>query len=388
MVRRYIKNSLVRGCVQMVRRPMYILLMVIMPLLCAWFLMDLMKTGSVERVPVGIVDLDDSGISRQVSRRLGAFQQVDIKWRYHNFEDARQALMRGDIYGFFFIPEDFEESALGGRQPMLSYYVNYAYYAPASMQFKGFKTISVLGNAGVVQTMLRMVGMRDGEIMSALQPVSTHVHMLSNPFTNYNFYLSTSFVPCFFALFVLLVTAFSIGMELKSGLCRQWLRTSGNDMWLAIVGKLLPQLLLFTVVGWTIQFMMYRVYDLPLNCPPSHMLLAMPLFVLANQGFAVMMFCVAPNFRYGTTVCTLLGMLSFSFCGFSLPAESIYPWVQSISYIVPVKYYFMLSVDQAVNGLDLYYSRYYYVALIVFAVAPFLLLWRLKRECENPVYVP
>ena len=36
---------------------MYFLLIVIMPLLCSWFLMDLIKTGSVQRVPVGIVDL-------------------------------------------------------------------------------------------------------------------------------------------------------------------------------------------------------------------------------------------------------------------------------------------------------------------------------------------
>ena len=36
---------------------MYFLLIVIKPLLCCWYLMDLIKGGSVERVPVGIVDL-------------------------------------------------------------------------------------------------------------------------------------------------------------------------------------------------------------------------------------------------------------------------------------------------------------------------------------------
>ena len=137
-----------------------------------------------------------------------------------------------------------------------------------------------------------------------------------------------------------------------------------------------------------IQFLMYRVYGLPLNCNPWNMILAMPLFVLANQGFALLMMCIAPNFRYGTTLCTLLGMLSFSFCGFSLPAESMYPWVDALGYTVPVKYYFMLSIDQALNGVPIYYSRFYYVALMVFVVLPWPLQWRLKRECINPVYVP
>ena len=118
------------------------------------------------------------------------------------------------------------------------------------------------------------------------------------------------------------------------------------------------------------------------------MILAMPLFVLANQGFALLMMCIAPNFRLGTTLCTLLGMLSFSFCGFSLPEEAMYPWVRAIGYVVPIKYYFLLSIDQALNGIPFYYSRYYYAALIVFVALPWPLLWRLKRECIKPIYVP
>jgi ABC-2 type transporter. len=388
MILRYIGQSFKRGCVQLVRRPMYFLLIVIMPLLCSWYLMDLIKGGSVERVPVGIVDLDNSSLSRQVSRTLNGFQQVNICRRYSNFADARDAVQRGEVLGFFLIPEYLEEEALGGRQPVVSYYVNYSYYAPASMQYKGFKTMSMLANGAIVQTALRTVGVSNEKIASTLQPIQTHVHALNNPFTNYNYYLNSTFVPCFLSLFILLVTAFSLGLELKSGLSRQWLRTSGNSMFLALVGKLVPQTVLFTVVGWFIQWMMYRCYDFPLNCNPWNMLSAMFLLVVANQSFVVLMYCFVPNFRYGTMLCTLLGMVSFSFTGFSLPQEAMYPWVEALGFVVPVKYYFLIMVDQALNGIDLYYSRYYYAALIGFTVLPMLLSWRLKKECLNPVYVP
>ena len=384
----YIGNSFKRGCIQLVRRPMYFLLMVIMPILCCWFLMDLMKEGSVQRVPVGIVDLDDSGLSRKLSRTLNGFQQVNIQRRYRDFAQARDAVQRGEVLGFFFIPEDFEERALGGRQPVVSYYVNYAYYAPASMQYKGFKTISLLANGGVVQTALQTVGLRNEQISAALQPYQTHVHMPGNPYLNYNYYLNESFVPCFFALFILLVTAFSLGSEFKAGLTRQWLRRSGDSMFVALLGKLLPQAVLFTVVGWFIQWIMYYCFHFPLNCNPWNMLLAMPLLVLANQSFAVLMFGFAPNFRYGTMLCTLLGVVSFSFCGFSLPQESLYNWVNVLGWVMPIKYYFLITVDQAVNGIDLYWSRYYYAALIGYLFLPMLLMWRLKKECMNPVYVP
>ena len=388
MIRKYIWDSFKRGCIQLVRRPMYFLLIVIMPLLCCWFLMDLIKDGSVQNVPVGIVDLDNSSLSRRISRNLNGFQQVNICQRYNNFAEARDAVQRGEVLGFFLIPDNLEEDALGGRQPIVSYYVNYAYYAPASMQYKGFKTISMLVNGGIVQTAMRTVGLRDESIESALVPYQTHVHMISNPFTNYNYYLNSTFVPCFLSLFILLVTAFSIGIELKSGLSRQWLRISGNSMFLALVGKLMPQTVLFTAVGWFIQWMMYRCFDFPLNCNPWNMLLAMFLLVVANQSVAVLFFSFVPNFRYGTMLCTLLGMVSFSFSGFSLPQESMYPWVTALGYVMPIKYYFLIMVDQALNGIDLYYSRIYYAALIGFTILPMLLSWRLKKECLNPVYVP
>lgn len=118
------------------------------------------------------------------------------------------------------------------------------------------------------------------------------------------------------------------------------------------------------------------------------MMSAMFLFVLANQGWAIFAMCVVPNFRYGSTLCTLFGMLSFSFCGFSLPQESLYPWVEAIGFVMPVKYYFLISIDQALNGIDLYFSRMYYLALLGFSFLPLLLIWRLKNECRHPVYVP
>ena len=388
MIAKYIGNSFKRGCVQLVRRPMYFLLIVIMPILCCWFLMDLIKSGSVQNVPVGIVDLDNSSMSRRISRNLNGFQQVSIRNRYNNFAEARDAVQRGEVFGFFLIPDYLEEEALGGRQPVVSYYVNYAYYAPASMQFKGFKTISLLVNGGIVQTALRTVGLRDERIESALVPYQTHLHMPGNPFINYNYYLNSTFVPCFLSLFILLVTAFSLGAELMTGLSRQWLKTSGDSMFVALLGKLVPQTVLFTAVSWFIQWMMFRCYDFPLNCNPWNMLMAMFLLVVANQSFAVLIFCFVPNFRYGTMLCTLLGMVSFSFSGFSLPQEAMYPWVEALGFTTPIKYYFLIMVDQALNGIDLYYSRYYYAALLGFTILPMLLSWHLKKECLNPVYVP
>lgn len=387
MLGQYFKNSMKRGLVSLVRRPLLLIMMVAMPLLCAWFLLDLMNPGRVSRVPVGIVDLDNSSISRNLTRNLGSMNSVSIE-AYSNFDEAKDAVQSGKIMGFFYIPADFSSKALSGRKPKLSYYINYAWYTPASTQYQGFKTITVLANGAIAKTALETVGLPEGKISASLQPIAMHVHEIGNPWTNYSYYLNMSFVPCLFALFVLLVTAFSIGTELKYGTSREWLRTAGNSIEVAVTCKMLPQTVIFWAVGLMVQFLMFKVYGMPLNGNPWHMITAMLLFVLANQGLALAIMCMVPNFRYGSTLCTLFGMLSFSFCGFSLPQESMYPWVEAIGFVMPVKYYFLISVDQALNGIPLYYSRVYYAALLAFTLLPWGVTWHLRNECREPVYVP
>lgn len=66
----------------------------------------------------------------------------------------------------------------------------------------------------------------------------------------------------------------------------------------------------------------------------------------------------------------------------------MFPWVAPLGYLMPIKYYFLISTDQALNNLPLYYSRFYYVALIAFTLLPLPLIGRLKREAADPVYVP
>ena len=83
-----IKNSLNRGFAQLIKRPIYVIMMIVVPLLCTFFLLSLMHRGSVAHAPVGVVDLDNSSLSRKLVRNMNAFQQVDVKGNYLTFEHA------------------------------------------------------------------------------------------------------------------------------------------------------------------------------------------------------------------------------------------------------------------------------------------------------------
>lgn len=380
--------SLRRGIMTLCSRRIYIFMMVIVPLGCAFFFLNLMNEGLPLKVPVGMVDMDHSALSRRIGRSLNASELVDISVDCESFHAAIDKVRSGEIFGFFYIPTNFQEKALGGRTPTLSFYSNMTVFVPGTLTFKGFKTIAVSTSGGIVQTTLTSTGLDNGTVGSLIMPLRTDVHPISNPWTNYSIYLSQSFLAGMIALLVLLVTSFSICQELKHGTSPQWLATSRGSMTLALAGKLLPQSVVFISVGVAIQAIMFQYLHFPLNCPSWHMILAMVLLVLSSQAFAVVIVEILPNLRLSMSICSLVGILCFSIAGFSFPVENMYGSVGIFSYIVPIRYYFLIYIDQALNGHPLYYSRIYYIVMLAILLVPVLGLRRLRNRCLNPIYVP
>ncbi len=380
--------TIVREMKILVSRPIYVLCMVGALLFCSIFMFSLMHQGLPHKIPVAIVDHDQTASSQNFTRQLGALESVDVRYKLNSFTEAREMMQMGEIFGFLIIPDKFEAKALAGRQPEISFYTNNAYYIPASLLYKSFKTMSVLASGAVVRQVLLASGAEDSQIMAKLQPIATDMHALGNPWINYSVYLNNSFLPGLLQLMILIVTVFSIGSEMKHATSREWLRTADNSIIIAITGKLLPQTIIFFSMGLLYLAMLYGYLHFPMQGNIWHMIFAMFLLVIASQSFAVIIMSFAPSLRIGLSAAGLVGVLSLSIAGFSFPVPAMYLPFQAMSYVLPVRHYFLIYVDQALNGIPLYYSRMNYVALILFAVASTPLLPRLKKALIRQIYVP
>lgn len=90
-----------------------------------------MADGLPTKLPAGLVDEDDTHITHTLTQILGSFEETRFVAHYPNFGEARKAVQRGEIYGFFYIPKGLTEEAVANRQPRVSFYTNEAYYVPA-----------------------------------------------------------------------------------------------------------------------------------------------------------------------------------------------------------------------------------------------------------------
>ena len=380
-------NTVKRELRRIVSHPMYVFGVLIIPAFIAFFMLDFLKEGLPTRVPCVVVDLDRTDMSRSVIQTLDALESAKVIDVCNSYTEAQNAVKRGDAMGFFVIPENFSRDALSFRSPQISLYSNFAYLIPGTFVFKGMLTTANLAKGALAKGLLESAGVPEESVNVSLMPIENHMHPLNNPQLNYNIYLSNSFIPCGLALMILIMTAYCICSEIKHGTSVEWLKGAHNSLFIALIGKLLPYTVLYSIMGVAFSTVMYWYIGFPMQAGALQLVLTMILFVMATQAFGVTLCMVIPNLRFALSAASLLGILSFSLAGFSFPAENMYKGVEIFSWLLPIRYYFLIYVDQFFNGIDLYYSRYYYAALLAFLLVPFVLWKPLKKMCLDPVYI-
>ena len=105
-------DSSTRELKRMVSRPIYFITTVLVMVFCFVFFLTFFDEGQPDKMPIGIVDMDNSSLSRQLIRNIDATQQAKVVMKLGSYKEAREEMQRGNIYGFVEIKRDFAKKAL------------------------------------------------------------------------------------------------------------------------------------------------------------------------------------------------------------------------------------------------------------------------------------
>ncbi len=369
-------------------RPLFLFTMIVAPVLCAIFFTTLMGDGLPTKLPAGMVDEDNTHITRIVGRIIGSMEETDIVARYPNFSEAREAVQRGEIYGFFYIPRGLTEEAIAQRQPKLSFYTNDAYFVPGTLLMKDLRYASELAGLALTRENLYARGATERQAMGIIQPIVIETHPLNNAHLDYSVYLSNILWPGIMILLVMLSTTYTIGLEWKRGTQKKLYDMSGCSSTVALVGKLLPQTVLFSLMFVFCNVLFYRYLQFPCNSGIVPMMLLGIITVLASQAFGVFLFgAFIGQMRLSMCLCSLWGILSFSLAGFTYPVTAMDGMLQKMSWLFPLRHYYLIYVNQALDGNSVAYVWQSVVSLLLFLLLPCLVLWRYRAAFLKYKYV-
>ena len=363
----------------MFARPLYMFASVGVMLMSTLFFLTLMKGGSAENMPVAVVDLDQTTLSRRLIHEMQATPSVDIQLVTNSYPEARKAMQQGKIYGIFVIPDGFYRDLVAFKRPRMDFYVTNAYTVGGNTAYKQMLTMVNLTSGAFQREVLRKKGMTDDVIMHRIQPLAVEGHMVANPWSNYSVYLVSTILPGILGLVCLMLTIFAIGFELKMRTSHAWLRAAGGNYTVAMIGKLVPYTVMYLILGVGCHLILYHYAGFPVNGSQVRLMFGLLLFIFAMEALGICLIGLLPTLRDALSIGSLYSMLGFSLSGFTYPQMSMLPPVRAVSYLEPLRHYYLIYVNEALMAAPVTASLPYALALTGFMLAALLVAPRLHR---------
>jgi ABC-2 type transport system permease protein len=184
-------------------------------------------------------------------------------------------------------------------------------------------------------------------------------------------------------IFVVMVTVFAIGTELKHATSREWMAAGNDSVGAALLGKVLPITAVMFLISLVMLVINFKIVGTPLNGSLPVILVGTLLFILSYQSISVLIVALLANLRLSLSIGGGYSVLAFTFSGLTFPIMAMWEPMRWVSKIFPFTFYTDIFVDQMLRGTPWVYSLPDLGYMMLFIVLPLLCLPRLKRVCTE-----
>ena len=330
-----------------------------------------------------VLDQDNTTLSRKAVQMIDDTPTAMVAYGIQGMDEGERLMREGKVMAIVQIPSFFEKNILSNSQTHIENYVSGTNITVNGLLSKDIQTAVTTFTAGIQLQLLTKQGLSEKQAMAQLMPVRFSRHVLFNPYINYGYYLSPSFMPMMLLIFVVMVTVFTIGTELKHATAREWIDTANGSVGAALTGKILPVTVIMFLMSLVMLLIIFKVVGVPLNGSLTVILLGTLLFILSYQAIAVFIVSLLSNLRLSLSIGGGYSVLAFTFSGLTFPIMAMWEPMQWVSKIFPFTFYTDIFVDQMLRGTPWVYSLPDLCYMSLFIVLPLLCLPRLKRVCTE-----
>lgn len=305
------------------------------PLLYGIVLASIYAHKRINEIPVGLVDMDGSALSRKAARWADATENIDIYRSYDNPARAQSALVSGEIHGFIYIPKDFSRDIKRGGEARLRVAADYANVVVANPILLAASDTAGALSAEEFYGLAARHGLVRRRIENLNQLVRVDVRPIFNPQMNYSDFFIPGLIFVVLQQIILVGLAFTVAEERQSRKVGEVYRLAGGRPGALIAGKAAPYILINFGTSLFFIFGLLPRFDLRPQSGIPEVLVFTLLFVVCTAAFGLV---VSSFFR--RTVDAFLALMFFSMpaflvSGFSWPSYTM-PWfVQAVSLPIP-----------------------------------------------------
>jgi ABC-2 type transport system permease protein len=352
------------------RRPFLVFLTTILPLSLMALLTAVFSAGLATRLPIGVLDLDGSELSRTIIRLVDATPDAAVTERVGELAEGRRMILAGRIQGLLMLPRNLERDVISGRRPEVVFFYNTQMMTAGNLVLRGINAAVPSAAAGIRVSLRTAQGQPGDAAQASLAPIPVQTSPLFNPTLNYVHFLLAALLPSLLQIVIVTTSAYSVGLDVETRHRLRTLRRLGGGLWPAMAGKLLPYTLLFLIVLGLSDAVLFGIYELPLRGHREVLLLAAVLFILACQLIGTLLALVLKPMASAVSIGALLTSPAFGFMGIGFPRIGMNAFAFGWGALLPGTWYLTARIDQTVRGtpLDLSWKPVFILAAFVVAL--------------------
>lgn len=330
----------------------YVFTTLIGPLISFVILLSIFSSGVPHNIPVGVVDMDNTNLSRKISMWIGATQEVSVAMHLSNQEEAYRQMAEGKLDAVIIIPEDTEKNILKGIGQQVPVFVNNTNLLKGGYLQKGiYKALATLSGGIKLQVAMKS-GLPESKAKAKIQPVRLQQHILFNPFGNYSYFLLSALLPLMVVVFTLLSNVFAIGTEVREGTGPEWLELANGSLIVGLAGKLLPYTVLLSIATLVMNVVLFVQMGTPLRGNFAFIVMGELGMIITYQLLAVLLVAVTANLRLALSLASAYSMMALTFSGLTFPQFAMPLAAKIFSYLFPFTQWVKIFISQAIRGED------------------------------------
>lgn len=309
----------------------FIIVPIVYPLLYSW----IYNNEVVKEVPVAVVDLSHSQLSRQFIRQCDASPDVRVAYYAEDLDDAQSLISRQVVKGVYLIPSDFATNLNRMEQGVVSVYCDMS----LMLTYKAiYQTSMAVSQAMGAEIQKKVSGnYTDREDLITTHPLDFEDVPIFNPAGGYGNFIIPG------VLMLILQQTLVLGIGLAAGTARERNRygdlipfhKSYRGIYRIVGGKAACYLMVYAVMAAYLTLVVPRLFSFLALVSGHDLLLLMIPYLLACVFFGMTVSCLV---RYRENVMLLVVFISVPLLflsGVSWPQSSIPGAWQGVSWLFP-----------------------------------------------------
>ena len=334
------------------------------PVLLSLIIWGIFSAGIARDLPIGIVDHDNSSMSRSLIRNYDASPSLAVTTHFSVNEDATVALREGRIYALVIIPHDLEKNTLLGKVPQVTAFYNSQFILIGKLINSGLLSAhgTYVAQIETFKDLTNTHGNLEHAIGEAL-PISSKISPLFNASTHYGQFLVTAVIPAMWQIIIMVTIVLFWARPLREKPINTWL--SQLDFMPELV-RLIPYALIFWLQGVVYISIFYGTLQWPMHGSWFLLIFAQFLLVIACISVTTLFFFVTLDATRAMSLVAGFSAPAFAFMGVTFPTTDMPFLAQLWRALLPVSHYINIQIHQVNYGSSFNASLSDFFSLMLF----------------------